>query len=56
MTAIPTRALQQQTNGFSVKGHGLIVVQVTAIRAAPFLSSGVIYVIQVYLQTAPSVR
>ena len=56
MTAIPTRALQQQTNGFSVKGQGLIVVQVTAIRAAPSLSGGVIDFIQVHLQTAPSVR
>ena len=56
MTAIPTRALQQQTDGFSVKGQRLVVIQMTAIRAAPSFSSGVIDVIQVHLQTAPSVR
>ena len=56
MTARPTSARQQQTNGFSVKGQGLVVVHMTAIRAAPSLSSGVIDVIQVHLQTAPSVR
>ena len=56
MTAIPTRALQQQTNGFSVKGQRLVVVQMTAIRVALSLSSGETDIIQVHLQTAPSVR
>ena len=56
ITAIPTRVIQQLTKRLPVKGQGLVVVQMTAIRAAPSLSSGVIDVIQVHLQTAPSVR
>ena len=56
MTAIPTRALQQQMNGFSVKVQRLVVAQMTAIRAAPSLSSGEIDIIQVQLHTASSVR
>ena len=56
ITAIPTRVIQQLTKRLPVKGQGLVVVHMTAIRAAPSLSSGVIGAIHVQLQTAPSVR